>query len=439
MKKIVKKMEYVTETSVKLVVKVSAEEWASALDKAFEKVVKEVKVDGFRPGKMPKALFIRRFGWESLYNDALDFVLQESYPKAIEQADIYPVSQPQIDLAVEKLTPTKGFDYTVVVDVIPPVQLGEYKGLKVKTLSKRVTKKNVDEYIKKQLEGKVENVIKEGPAELGDTVVIDFKGFLGDEPFEGGEAENYELELGSNSFIPGFEDQLVGTTSEQEVEVKVTFPTNYHESLAGKDATFKVTVHEVKSKVYPKLTDELVKEFNVENVSTVAEYKVYVENLLKQQKEEAYEKDLTAKLVDKAVSNAKVLIPQSLIDQEVERMVKDLEAQAAQYKVPTEVLLQYMGLSSVEAYKKQAAVQAEKSIKEELVLSEIVKVEKLDATQEEILAEYEKVAGITEADSEEAKQKKLQEVVQRYPISRVAYHLNMQKAVKFLRDNAIIK
>lgn len=439
MKKIVKKMEYVTETSVKLVVKVSAEEWENALDKAFEKVVKEVKVDGFRPGKMPKALFIRRFGWESLYNDALDFVLQESYPKAIEQADIYPVSQPQIDLAVEKLTPTKGFEYTVVVDVIPPVELGEYKGLKVKTLSKRVTKKNVDEYIKKQLEGKVENVIKEGPAELGDTVVIDFKGFLGDEPFEGGEAENYELELGSNSFIPGFEDQLVGTTSEQEVEVKVTFPTNYHESLAGKDATFKVTVHEVKSKVYPKLTDELVKEFNVENVTTVAEYKAYVENLLKEQKEEAYEKDLTAKLVDKAVSNAKVLIPQSLIDQEVERMVKDLEAQAAQYKVPTEVLLQYMGLSSVEAYKKQAAVQAEKSIKEELVLSEIVKVEKLDATQEEILAEYEKVAGITEADSEEAKQKKLQEVVQRYPISRVAYHLNMQKAVKFLRDNAIIK
>ena len=179
MKKIVKKMEYVTETSVKLVVKVSAEEWENALDKAFEKVVKEVKVDGFRPGKMPKALFIRRFGWESLYNDALDFVLQESYPKAIEQADIYPVSQPQIDLAVEKLTPTKGFEYTVVVDVIPPVELGEYKGLKVKTLSKRVTKKNVDEYIKKQLEGKVENVIKEGPAELGDTVVIDFKGFLG--------------------------------------------------------------------------------------------------------------------------------------------------------------------------------------------------------------------------------------------------------------------
>ena len=126
MKKIVKKMEYVTETSVKLVVKVSAEEWENALDKAFEKVVKEVKVDGFRPGKMPKALFIRRFGWESLYNDALDFVLQESYPKAIEQADIYPVSQPQIDLAVEKLTPTKGFEYKVVVDVIPPVELGEY-------------------------------------------------------------------------------------------------------------------------------------------------------------------------------------------------------------------------------------------------------------------------------------------------------------------------
>ena len=325
MKKIVKKVENLSECSVKLTVKVSKEEWANALDKAFQKVVKEVKVDGFRPGKMPKQLFINRFGWESLYNDALDFVLQESYPKAIEEANIYPVSQPNIDLAVEKLSPTKGFEYTIVVDVIPPVELGEYKGLKVKGLSRRVTKKNIDEYIKKQLNNKVENVIKEGPAELGDTVVIDFKGFIGDEAFEGGEAENYELELGSNSFIPGFEDQLVGATAESEVEVKVTFPTNYHESLAGKDATFKVTVHEVKSKVYPKLTDELVKELKVEGVNTVAEYKAYVENLLIQQKEDAYQSDLRAKLVDKAVANAKVVIPQSLIDQEVERMVKDLE------------------------------------------------------------------------------------------------------------------
>ena len=439
MKKIVKKIENLSECSVKLTVKVSKEEWADALDKAFKKVVKEVKVDGFRPGKMPKELFIRRFGWESLYNDALDFVLQESYPKAIEEANIYPVSQPNIDLAVEKLSPTKGFEYTIVVDVIPPVELGQYKGLTVKGLSRRVTKKNVDEYIKKQLNNKVENVIKEGPAELGDTVVIDFKGFLGDEPFEGGEAENYELELGSNSFIPGFEDQLVGATAESEVEVKVTFPTNYHESLAGKDATFKVKVHEVKSKVYPKLTDELVQELKVEGVNTVAEYKAYVEELLKQQKEDAYQSDLRSKLVDKAVANAKVVIPQSLIDQEVERMVKDVEKQAAQYKVPVEVLLQYMGVQTLDAYKKQAVFQAEKSIKEELVLSEIVKVEKLDATQEEILAEYEKIAQITEADSEADKKKKLQAAVERYQVSQVAYHLNMRKAVQFLIDNAVIK
>lgn len=439
MKKIVKKVENLSECSVKLTVKVSKEEWANALDKAFQKVVKEVKVDGFRPGKMPKQLFLNRFGWESLYNDALDFVLQESYPKAIEEANIYPVSQPSIDLAVEKLSPTKGFEYTIVVDVIPPVELGQYKGLTVKGLSRRVTKKNVDEYIKKQLNNKVENVIKEGPADLGDTVVIDFKGFLGDEPFEGGEAENYELELGSNSFIPGFEDQLVGAVAESEVEVKVTFPTNYHESLAGKDATFKVTVHEVKSKVYPKLTDELVKELNVEGVNTVAEYKAYVEELLKQQKEDAYQSDLRSKLVDKAVANAKVVIPQSLIDQEVERMVKDVENQAAQYKVPVEVLLQYMGVQTIDAYKKQAVIQAEKSIKEELVLSEIVKVEKLDATQEEILAEYEKIAQITEADSEDDKKKKLQTAVQRYQVSQVAYHLNMRKAVQFLIDNAVIK
>ena len=142
MKKIVKKVENLSECSVKLTVKVSKEEWANALDKAFQKVVKEVKVDGFRPGKMPKQLFLNRFGWESLYNDALDFVLQESYPKAIEEANIYPVSQPSIDLAVEKLSPTKGFEYTIVVDVIQPVELVQYKGLTVKGLSRRVTKKN---------------------------------------------------------------------------------------------------------------------------------------------------------------------------------------------------------------------------------------------------------------------------------------------------------
>lgn len=437
--KVVTKVENLSECSVKITVQVTAEEFAIALDKAFDKVVKEVKVDGFRPGKMPKSMFISRFGWNVLYQDALDFVLEASYPQAIEEADVYPVAQPKIDLDIEKLEHDKGFEYTIIVDVIPPVHLGEYKGLKIKTLSRRVTKKNITEQIEKTLADKVENVIKDGPAEKGDTLVIDFTGYVDGVAFEGGNAENYELELGSNSFIPGFEDQLIGTMPEQELDVNVTFPANYHESLASKDATFKVKVHEIKGKVYPELTVDLVKELNVEGVTTVEQYMEYVKKTLTEQKEEAYKKDLENKVVDAACKNAKCDIPQSLIDQEVERRVQDLEKQASQYNMPVETLLQYIGCASIDAYKKIATEQAKKSIKEELVLSEIVKVEKLEATQEEITTEYEKLAQIKDEDDEEEKAKKLKNIMQRYQISQIAYHINIRKAVEFLISNAIYK
>ena len=249
-------LERLSENSVKLTVEVSAEEFDKALDLAFEKVVKEVKADGFRPGKMPKNIFIQRFGWASLYNEAIQYAFEETYPLALQQTKVYPTAEPKVDLDFASLEKGKSFTYTAEVDVWPEVHLGEYKGLKVKPLSTRVTKKDVEAEIKHMLESKVENVIKDGPAENGDTVVIDFEGFVDGVPFEGGKAENYQLELGSKAFIPGFEDQLIGAKSEQDVEVNVTFPKDYHASLAGKAALFKVKVHEVKGKEYPELTDE---------------------------------------------------------------------------------------------------------------------------------------------------------------------------------------
>lgn len=433
------KLERLSENSVKLTVEVSAEEFDKALDKAFEKVVKEVKADGFRPGKMPKTIFIQRYGWASLYQDALNFVFDETYPKAIMEAKVFPTDEPKVDLDFTSLEKGKGFTYTAEVDVWPEVHLGEYKGIKVKPLSTRVTKKDVDEAVKKVLEQKVENVIKETPAENGDTVVIDFEGFVDGVAFEGGKGENYPLELGSKSFIPGFEDQLVGTKSEDEVDVNVTFPKDYHASLAGKAAVFKVKVHEVKGKAYPELNDELVKELEIQGVETVDAYLEHVKEDLKKQKEQAAESHLVNSLVEAVCKASYAEFPESLINQEVENQVKRVETQAKQFNMPVEVLLQYSGMASMDDFKKGAEDYARKSFLQELVIDKIMELENVEASKEEIEAEYKKVAGVTEADDSATVNKKLAAAKKQYRENQVAYQVKANKVVDILKANAITK
>ena len=426
------KVERLSENRVKLVVTVSAEQFDLALDAAFNKVVKDVKVDGFRPGKLPKSIYISRFGWESLYNEGIEFAFQATYPMALREAEVYPVDDPKVDLvdpaAIEK---GKSFDYTVEVDVWPNVHLGEYKGVKVKKQSTRVLKKDVEAYINNVLKGKAENIIKEGAAELGDTVVIDFEGFVDGVAFEGGKGENYPLELGSNSFVPGFEEQLVGAKSEDAVEVKVTFPENYHAELAGKEAVFKCVVHEVKTKAVPALDEEFVKELELENVNTVEEYQEYVKNLLKEQKVQSAEQQFENDCVEAVLSNSYAEFPQSLINQGVERQLAQLEAQAKQYQLPVEVLLQYYGMGSLEDYKKACEEQVRKEFLRELVFEEIIKVEGLVATEEEIEAKYLEIAG---GDAAKVKQVKKQ-----YHVNQIAFHINMLKAVEIVKANAVTK
>lgn len=426
------KVERLSENRVKLVITVSAEQFDLALDAAFEKVVKDIKVDGFRPGKLPKSIYISRFGWESLYNEGIEFAFQSTYGLALQEAGVYPVDDPKVDLvdpaAIEK---GKSFDYTVEVDVWPNVHLGEYKGVKVKKQSTRVLKKDVEAYISNVLKGKAENIIKEGEACLGDTVVIDFEGFVDGVAFEGGKGENYSLELGSNSFVPGFEEQLVGAKSEDAVDVKVTFPENYHADLASKEAVFKCVVHEVKTKVVPALDEEFVKELELENVNTVEEYQEYVKNLLKEQKTAAAEQQFEQDCIDAVLKNSYAEFPQSLINQAVERNVARIEEQAKQYQMPVEVLLQYYQMGSLDDFRKVSEEQVRREFLQELVFEEIIKLENIEATQEELEAKYLELAGGDQA--------KVKQVKKQYRESQVSFHIKTLKAVELVKANAVTK
>lgn len=432
-------VERLSENSVKLTIEVTAEEFDIALDKAFTKVVKEVKADGFRPGKMPKTIFIQRYGWESLYNEALQFVFEETYPKAVMETKVYPTNEPKVDLDFATLKKGSGFTYTAEVDVWPEVHLGEYKGIKVKPMSTRVTKKDVDAEVKKVLENKVENVIKEAPAEKGDTVVIDFEGFIDGVAFEGGKGENYALELGSNSFIPGFEDQLVGSKTDDEVDVNVTFPKDYHANLAGKAAVFKVKVHEVKQKVYPELNDDLVKELDIKDVETVTAYLEYTKEQLKKSKVAAAENHMVGALLDAVCKNSYAEFPKSLIQSEVDYQVQNVEKQAKQYNLPVEVLLQYSGIQSLDDFKKSAEESARKSFLQELVIDKIIQLENIVATPEEIEKQYQGLAGIKEGDDETNIAQKVANAKKQYKENQVAYRIKADKVIDILKKNAITK
>lgn len=415
---------------VELTVNVTAEEFELALDHAFQKVVKEINVPGFRPGKMPKSVFVKRFGYESLYQDAVEFALQGTYPIAVKESGVFPVADPAIDLKFEELAQGKGFTYTAVVEVWQDAVLGEYKGVEVKRPSTKVTNAKVNAYIKKQLAAKQETVVKETAAKKGDTVVIDFVGYTDGEPFEGGAGENYPLELGSHSFIPGFEEQLIGAKPESEVDVNVVFPENYHEHLAGKPALFKVKVHEVKTKVTPKLTDELVEEFEIENVKTVEEYKAYVLEQLTKEAEAKADNKVMEELFKKIAKKSKIVVPEAVIEAELQKQVSRVEAQAKQYGVPTEVLLQYSGYATLDAFKEEGRKHLKTRITNDVIIEEIVKAEKIKATSKEIEAQYKEAAAGDEA--------KIAELKKQYNEEQVAENIKYNKALELIKKNAVV-
>ena len=411
----------------KVVIAFSAtkEEFAKGLDQAFKRAVKRVNAPGFRKGKLPRAVFNKMYGEEALYQDAVDYVLPRAYTKAIDELEVSPLAMPDID--VKEISKEEGVKFEAVVTVKPNVELGEYKNLGLEKDSVEVTDADVEERLDSLLSRQAEWQIKEGESKKGDIVVIDFKGFIGDEAFEGGEAKGYELELGSGSFIPGFEEQLEGKVAPVDTEVNVTFPENYQVAdLAGKAAKFEVTIHDVKEKVLPELTDEFVKEFSKEAASTVAEYKEKLKEEIKLEKENLAEKSYSDKVISTAVENAKLSVPEKLVEQEVDSMFEQFTGNLSRQGLSFDLYQQFTGKGEAEL-KAEMKSDAENKIKTSFVLGEIAEVEKVEVTEADIDAEVKELATMYNMTEEGIKQ--------RISVEDLRGELVIQKTVDFLKAN----
>ena len=411
----------------KVVIAFSAtkEEFAKGLDQAFKRAVKRVNAPGFRKGKLPRAVFNKMYGEEALFQDAVDFVLPAAYTKAIDELEVSPLAMPDID--VKEISKEEGVKFEAVVTVKPNVELGEYKNLGLEKESVEVTDADVEERLDSLLSRQAEWQIKEGESKKGDIVVIDFKGFIGDEAFEGGEAKGYELELGSGSFIPGFEEQLEGKVAPVDTEVNVTFPENYQVAdLAGKAARFEVTVHDVKEKVLPELTDEFVKEFSKEAASTVAEYKEKLKEEIKLEKENLAEKSYSDKVISTAVENAKVSVPEKLVEQEVNSMFEQFTGNLSRQGLSFDLYEQFTGKGEADL-KAEMKSDAENKIKTSFVLGEIAEVEKVEVTEADIDEEVKELATMYNMTEEGIKQ--------RISVEDLRGELVIQKTVDFLKAN----
>ncbi|TDL96671.1 trigger factor [Macrococcus brunensis] len=368
-----------------LTVTVPAEEVKSGLDKAFKKVVKQVNVPGFRKGKMPRPLFEQRFGVESLYQDALDFILPDAYANAVEEAGINPVDRPEID--IEQMEKDKELIFTAKVTVEPEVKLGDYKGLEVEAQDTELTDEEFKSALDAELSRKAELTVKEeGEVAEGDVVNLDFDGYVNDEQFEGGKAEGYDLEIGSGQFIPGFEEQLVGAKVGEEKDVNVKFPEEYHaEELAGKDAVFKVKINEIKTKEVPELDDELAKELD-ESAESADAFKEKFRTDLAEQKKVQAENVTKEELINLATENAEIDIPQAMVETELGRMMQEFEQRIAQQGLNLDLYYQFSGQTE-EQLKESMSEDAAKRVKTNLTLAAIANAENIEISDEDVEAE----------------------------------------------------
>lgn len=410
-----------------LTIELDAEKLNEGLDLAFKKVVKQVNIPGFRKGRIPRGMFEQRFGVESLYQDAIDILLPEAYANAIEEAGIEPVDRPEID--VEQIEKGKALIFKATVTVKPEVTLGEYKGLEVPAVETTVTDEEVEAEIKALQEKQAELVVKEdGTAELGDTVVMDFEGFQDGVAFEGGTAENFSLELGSGQFIPGFEEKLVGVATGESKEVEVTFPEEYHaEDLAGKPATFKVTVHEIKGKELPELDDEFAKDVD-EEAETLADLKEKIKTRLENDKKHQAEHSVRDTVVEKASENATIDIPSAMVDTEIDRMMSEFEQRLQMQGMNLELYFQFSGQDEA-ALKDQMKEDAEKRVRSNLTLEAIVAAENIEVTEEEVNAELENMSQMYNMPVDAIKQAL-------GGVENLQMDIKMRKAIDFLVENS---
>lgn len=410
-----------------LKVTVPVEKVNKALDQAFKKVVKQINVPGFRKGKVPRPIFEQRFGVEALYQDAVDILLPEAYGEAIEETKINPVAQPEIN--VTQIEKGKDFEFEATVTVEPEVKLGDYKGLEIEKQDSELTDQDLQDEIDHSLGHLADMVVKEdGAVEEGDTVNIDFDGYVDGEQFEGGQADGYDLEIGSGSFIPGFEDQLVGVKTGEEKDVVVTFPEEYHaEELAGKEATFKTKVNEIKYKEVPELTDEIANELD-SDANSVDEYKENLRKRLSEQKAQDAENVEKEEAINKATENTTIDIPQAMIDTELDRMVQEFGQRIQQQGLDLQTYFQISGQDESQL-REQMKDDAEQRVKTNLTLSAIADEENIKVTDEDIDKELEKMSSQFNISVEDIKQTLGNTDI-------IKNDVRIQKVIDLLRDNA---
>ena len=371
-------------------IKVEGKEWEEALDKAFVKANAKAKIDGFRPGKAPKEVFLKKYGKEALYMDAADIVLDGAYRKVFEDnKDLEIVAQPEIGL---KSIDEKGVEFTFKLTLKPEVKLGKYKGLNVKKDSVKVTKEEVEHEIEHLRSHYAENVVKEGKVENGDIAIIDFEGFKDGKAFDGGKGENYSLTIGSNTFIPGFEDQIIGMAKGEEKDINVTFPEDYHsEELKGQPVVFKVKVNEIKEVKIPELDKDFFEDLGMEGIDSKESLEAQVKENIKARRDADAENKYIDELLEAAAKNVEVDIPDVMISEEQDRILRQYEENLKMQGLTLEQFYQFTN-SDEAALREQMKGEATKRVTYRLMLEAIAKAEKIEITDEKANEEAETLA-----------------------------------------------
>lgn len=412
---------------VEVTVAFDKEEWKESQKKALNKLSRKVKIDGFRQGKAPIAVVKARIGKGKILEEATDMILQANFAKALEEAKVEPIAQPA--LSVDKIDEEE-LQVKILVPVELEVELGEYKGLEIKKTRVTVTKKEIEEQLANYQSQFAELSVKEGgKVAKGDTAVIDFEGFIDGVAFEGGSGENYPLEIGSGSFVPGFEDQLIGMGVDKEQEITIKFPDDYGAvDLAGKEATFKVTVHEIKEKHLPEIDDELAKDVNIDGVETLDQLKDHIKANIKARKENENEQKFMNDIYQTLIKNSKIENSEALIKQEQQMILKEIEQNLQSQGLNFDIYKQFTG-KDIPDILEDIKPQAEERFKINAIIKAIIKEEKLVASDEELEAELQSIADYYKKELDEVKN------IFKGNMSRVENDILTRKAIDLVKDN----
>lgn len=419
-------LEKLEKCQTKLNVVVDVEEWKEAQEKEFKKIAKNTTVAGFRKGHAPEQMVKAKINPAEVLRHAADAMIDKAYQNAIKENAIRPFYQPELNII--KMD-EENFEFDILFVTAPIVTLGAYKDIEVKKDKVEVTQEDIDAKINELLNKNVElEIVEDGSIESGNTAVIDFEGFVDGIAFEGGKAENFSLEIGSNTFVPGFEDQLIGMKTNEESEIKITFPENYVANLAGKEATFKVKVHEIKRKVVPTLNDEFVKEADIADVNTVEELKEHFNKEVLAKKEDEADSKQLQELVNLVCEKAEFEVSDKMIEEEAGYMIDNFKARVEQNGLNYEDYLK-MTNTDEEKLLQQAREEALKNLKQIFVINEIGNVENIVVSDEDVEAELKKMADMYHMDLEELK-KNLKDRLNQFKSD-----LRNNKVIAFLKEN----